>query len=120
MCHFIKCDFADHHKSMHDLIDEASPASHSVDETYLASYDSTSPNFLDGVDSIISICVNGVEVNNSGDFLDGSLNRFLSQYYGGNVPCVRRRSWCSEIVNDTSRIQRRALKATMLAISGKR
>ncbi|KAL5005519.1 hypothetical protein ScPMuIL_018975, partial [Solemya velum] len=109
----------DHHKSMHDLLDEADPTSHLVEESYLSSFDWTSPHFLDGVDSNISICVNGVEVNNSGEFLDGSINRFLSKYYGGNVPCVRRRSWCAEIVNDTSQSQRRALKATMLAISGK-
>ncbi|KAK3098961.1 hypothetical protein FSP39_024733 [Pinctada imbricata] len=41
----------------------------------------------------IQICVNGVTLEGSQDGLDHSLNNFLKDYYGGNTPGVRRRSW---------------------------
>ena len=37
--------------------------------------------------------MNGVTLDGSEDRLDASLNNFLKDFYGGNTPGVRRRSW---------------------------
>ena len=71
-------------------------------------------------DSSVQIRVNGITLDSSDDIkLDSSLNRFIKEYYGDNLPGVRRRnSWCpqtstiaedlsNKYVNQTSSSQRK-------------
>lgn len=49
-------------------------------------------------ESGVQICVNGITHHSSDDIkLDTSLNKFIKDYYGDNLPGVRRRSsWCPQ------------------------
>ncbi|XP_033750595.1 A-kinase anchor protein 13-like isoform X3 [Pecten maximus] len=89
----------DHHNSMLNLSkdeEHAGPSPQLARESPSDSEETTdSPYLTDpSQDTGVQICINGVTVDHSNDFtLDGSLNRFLRDFYGGNTPGVRRRSW---------------------------
>ncbi|XP_069137141.1 rho guanine nucleotide exchange factor 28-like isoform X4 [Argopecten irradians] len=87
----------DHHNSMLNLSkdeEHAGPSQQLARETPSDS-EETTPYLTDPAqDTGVQICINGVTVDHSSDFtLDASLNRFLRDFYGGNTPGVRRRSW---------------------------
>ncbi|XP_052793187.1 rho guanine nucleotide exchange factor 28-like isoform X4 [Mya arenaria] len=88
-------DEADHHKSMVDLADDnvgdsgASPASMCSGDVY-----SSGPDIADGSDGV-HIIVDGTTTDSSTDIglETQEYDRFLNDFYGGNVPQVRRRSF---------------------------
>lgn len=53
------------------------------------------------------------------DHLDSSLNNFLKDYYGGNTPGVRRRSWGPNLMTQNA-IGHRIGKNINPVLSGKR
>ncbi|XP_060070706.1 A-kinase anchor protein 13-like [Ylistrum balloti] len=89
----------DHHNSMLNLSKDEEHAGASpqlAQESPSDSEETTDSPYITepSQDTSVQICINGITVDHSSDFtLDASLNRFLRDFYGGNTPGVRRRSW---------------------------
>ncbi|XP_021348767.1 A-kinase anchor protein 13-like isoform X3 [Mizuhopecten yessoensis] len=111
----------DHHNSMLNLSkdeEHAGPSPQLARESPSDSEETTdSPYNTDPTqDTGVQICINGVTLDHStNDFrLDVSLNRFLRDFYGGNTPGVRRRSWGGNLLEGQKLQARHAIHGESL------
>lgn len=101
---------------MVDLADDNAPDNTAASPSSLYSGDafSSGPDITDNPDNV-HIIVDGVSTGGSSDFGNEEYDHFLKEYYGGNHPQVRRRSFSPQPVRDS-----RGEKSSMLIHASKR